>query len=182
MRTRGRCRWLALLSSLLAVGIVVAVRAQDSANENRVKAAFLYQFPQFVEWPARVWRESGPVRLCVATSQAMADELSRLVDGEDLNDRKFEVVEVTGGTSVAGCHLLFVRAGAAGRPLLRAATGRPILTISDDVQGLELGAVIAFRVVERRVRFEINTENARRNGVRISSQLLGLALAVRGGE
>ena len=165
---------------LLLVGVATPL-AQDFANETRVKAAFLYQFPQFVEWPAGVLRDRMSVRLCLASHETMADELGRIVEGEDLSDRKFEVVVVHRGASIADCHLVFVRGDADGRALLRAAAGRPILTVADDVQAFARGAVIAFRVVDRRVRFEISTVNARRNGVRISSQLLALALAVHGG-
>jgi hypothetical protein len=179
MQTGGR--WSAVLVALLLFGGVATTRAQDSANEYRVKAAFLYQFPQFVEWPERVWREPGPVRLCLAAARAMADELGRLVEGEDLHDRKLEVVVSDTAASVAGCHLLFVGRGADAHALLKATVGRPVLTIADDVDGLKLGAVIGFRVVDRRVRFEISTANAKRNDLRISSQLLGLALAVHGG-
>jgi hypothetical protein len=179
MQTGGR--WTAVLASLLFVGIAAAARAQDAANEYRLKAAFLYQFPQFVEWPESARREPGPVRLCVAAPRAMADELGRLVEGEDLHDRKLEVVVSHDAASVARCHLLFVGRGADAEALLRATTGRPVLTIADDVDALKLGATIGFRVVDRRVRFEISTANARRNGLRISSQLLGLALAVHGG-
>jgi hypothetical protein len=178
MQTGGR--WSAVFLSLIFVGAVAPARAQDFANEYRVKAAFLYQFPQFVEWPSAVWREADTVRLCVAGAPALADELGRIVEGEDLNDRKFVVVTVTGSTVVANCHLLFVRGGRESSALLKAVAGRSILTVADSVEALELGAVIGFRIVDRRVRFEVNTANARRNGLRISSQLLGLALAVRG--
>lgn len=177
MQTGGR--WSAVFISLIFVGAVASGRGQDFANEYRVKAAFLYQFPQFVEWPPAVWRESGSVRLCVAGAPVLADELGRIVEGEDLNDRKFEVVTVTGSTVASNCHLLFVRGGSESSALLKAVAGRPILTVADNVRALELGAVIGFRVVDRRVRFEIHSANARRNGLRISSQLLGLALAVR---
>ena len=78
--------------------------------------------------------------------------------------------------------MLFVgaRSDVAG-PVLRAAAGRPILTVGDGDRFLENGGVIVMKIVDGRVRFEVNATNAARNGLRISSQLLSLALTVREG-
>ena len=101
--------------------------------------------------------------------------------GESVRGRPLRVRTVTASDPIANCHLLFVPAGPAQRSLLSAAANHPILTVGDDPAFLDDGGMIALRVVNGRVRFEIDDAAARRVGLRISSQLLGLAVAVRGG-
>jgi hypothetical protein len=156
--------------------------AQTIPNEYRLKAAFVYQFPQFVEWPAAAWRGVTAVQLCIARPNPFGRELDELVRGESLNGRPFAIREVGAPESLQGCHVLFVSASAPGAAgMLKEARAAAILTVGEGERFLDDGGIIALRVVERRVRFDVNTSAAQRVGLRISSQLLSLALNVRGG-
>jgi hypothetical protein len=158
------------------------VVAQVVANEYREKAAFLYQFPQFVEWPTATWRDLRAVQLCVVEPDPFGSELGRLLRGELLRGRPFAVKEIFGSDEVDGCHVLFVSLRS-GDPsgLLRATSGRPVLTIGESESFLEGGGIILMRIVDGKVRFEVHAANAQKAGLRISSQLLRVALVVHGG-
>ena len=175
------CRFLLIVS----VGLVsthVRVEGQAIPNEYRLKAAFMYQFPQFVEWPSATMQDAQEVQLCIASPNPFGSELEQLVRGESLNGRPLSVREIAGSDELVGCHVLFVGARSdVAAPVLRAAAGRPILTVGEADRFLESGGIIAMKIVDGRVRFVVNAKNAARNGLRISSQLLGLALTVREG-
>ena len=156
--------------------------AQTTPNEYRLKAAFLYRFPQFVEWPSAAWRDSSAVQICVVQPNPFGRDLEAIVRGESLNGRPFSVKEVAAPEALPGCHLLFVGAGSpAAGGMLEAARGAAILTVGESERFLDEGGIIALRIVERRVRFDVNASAAQKAGLRISSQLLSLALTVRGG-
>jgi hypothetical protein len=173
--------WVGVLVALGAAVLPLHLHAQ-SPNEYRLKAAFLRRFPDFVEWPSAAWHGAAAVHLCVLRPNPLRQELERLVSGEALNGRPFSVREVAGPAAVRGCHLLFVGGDAPRRDdVLKAAVGLPVLTVGEGERFLDAGGIIALRIVERRVRFDVNTAAARKAGLRISSQLLSLALSVRGG-
>jgi hypothetical protein len=158
------------------------VQAQPIQNEYRLKAAFVYQFPQFVEWPAMVWRAASSVQICILQPNPFGRELESLIRGESLNGLPLSIKEVGAADGIVGCHVVFVSSGASGAArVLKAATGQPVLTVGEGETFLDEGGVIALKIVERRVRFDVSASNAQRAGLRISSQLLGLARNVRGG-
>jgi hypothetical protein len=156
--------------------------SQVVANEYRLKAAFMYQFPQFVEWPSAALQESRNVQFCVVEPNPFGSELQHLIQGESLNGRPLAVKEIFGADELAGCHVLFVstRSGDASG-VLKSTAGRPVLTIGEADGFLDGGGIIAMKIVDGKVRFEIHAANAQKAGLRISSQLLSLASAVRGG-
>jgi YfiR/HmsC-like len=170
---------------VVLVGLVWAdarLVAQVVADEYRLKAAFMYQFPQFVEWPTGTWREARAVQLCVVEPNPFGSELERLIRGETLNGRPLAAREIYGADDLTGCHVLFVgkRSGDSSA-VLKATARRPVLTIGEAEGFLEDGGIIAMKIVDGKVRFEVHAANAQKAGLRISSQLLSLALAVRGG-
>jgi len=156
--------------------------AQLISDEYRLKAAFVSQFTQFVEWPTATWQEARTVQLCVVEPNPFGSELEQLVRGDSLNGRPLSVKEIFGADEVDGCHVLYVSAASGDASvLLKVTKGRPILTVGEADLFLESGGVIAMKNVDGRVRFEVSTVNAQKAGLQISSQLLSLALAVRGG-
>ena len=177
-----RASALLLVAFFVSLGPDSAIQAQTIPNEYRLKAAFVYQFPQFVEWPAAAWKGAAGVQICILQPNPFGRELEALVRGESLNGRPYSIREITGPDGVGGCHLLFIPGNAkAGGEVLRAARGSSVLTIGEGDRFLDQGGIIVLRIVERRVRFEVNAAGAQNVGLRISSQLLSLALSVRGG-
>jgi hypothetical protein len=172
--------------SLIAAAMVCCVPAypiaQSASDEYRLKAAFVYRFPQFVEWPEATIRDARTLDLCVLQPNPFGSDLERLVDGESLNGRPLRVRVVAGVDALPGCHAVFTGARSeAAAVVLKAVAGRPVLTVGETDRFLDEGGIIALKVVERRVRFEVNATNAQKAGLRIDAQLLSLAAAVRGG-
>jgi hypothetical protein len=174
-------RWL-LIGAAGVIAVPVQPAAQSASDEYRLKAAFVYRFPQFVEWPPAVLRDSRTLDLCVLRPNPFGSDLEQLVTGESLGGRPLRVRVVAGVDGMMGCHAIFFGARSdAAASVAKAVAGRPILTIGETDQFLDEGGIIALTVVDRRVRFTVNATNAQKAGLRISAQLLSLAAAVRGG-
>jgi hypothetical protein len=175
-------RWLAVRAIVL-IGLSALPAAQATSDEYRLKAAFVYRFPQFVEWPASAVEESRTVDLCVLQPNPFGAELERLVAGESLSGRPLRVRVVNTVDALQGCHALFAGARSeVAAAALKAVAGRPVLTVGENDEFLAAGGIIALKIVDRRVRFEVDATNAQKARLRISAQLLNLAAAIRGGS
>ena len=165
---------------ILLIFAQLRVSAQPITSESRLKAAYVSKFPEFVEWPSAVWSERTTVDLCIAHPNPFGSELASMVSGETLNGRAYRVRQVGLSDPVDRCHVLYVHAHAASRvALLRKVAALPILTVGDSAD-LESSTIVTLRIVDGRVRFIVSMAAAERAGLRISSQLLRLALDVRG--
>lgn len=155
--------------------------AGEGVPESRLKAALISKFPQFVEWPGSSVDGRATMDVCVATPDPFGRDFDELLTDVRLNERPLVVRHVSAAADVDGCHLLDPPFHGRGRhPLLGAAANRPVLTVSDAPTS-DNGGMVALRVVGGRLRFDIDAAAARQAGLRISSQLLRLALSVRGG-
>lgn len=159
-----------------------ALRAQSVAGEYQVKAAFVSKFPQFAEWPAGALAQRKTFDLCVVRPSPFGRWLVDLVADETYGGRPLTAREVTDPAELGTCQLLFVPELAASerKAWLAKAGGLPVLTVGDHDGFLDEGGIVNLRVIDGRVRFEINPDGAARAGLRLSSQLLRLAVAVRG--
>lgn len=154
-----------------------------SADERRVKAAFLYKFLGYTEFPSTAFGDqASPVLIGVAGSDDMLAELARTVAGRTLNGRTIIVKAVREGDNPGALHLLFVAGNDPARVarLLRTAPGM-LLTVSECDDGLQQGSVINFKMVDEHVRFDVSLDAAEKNNVRLSSRLLGVANHVQKG-
>lgn len=152
----------------------------QGGDEQRLKAAFVYRFPQFVTWPPASTTDRNSLEICVAAGPATAAALRDLTSGESLNGRPFVVRENPAVQSLQSCHVLMVSGGPSSRAVMTRAATLPILTVGDSETFLDDGGIIQLKLVDRRVRFEINLPAAARAGLTLSSQLLRLAAGVRG--
>jgi hypothetical protein len=167
---------LTLAATLLAAP--VRVDAQE-APDTAVKAAFLYNFAKFVEWPAL--RSGVPIALCVVGEGGIAAALVDTVRDQSINGHSLDVSRPPDSAAWNACNLLFIadaetRRSVAGLPGLRTL---PVLTVSDGEGFSQRGGIIEFYVEGGRMRFAININAAERSGLRLSSRLLGLAKIVR---
>jgi 3-hydroxymyristoyl/3-hydroxydecanoyl-(acyl carrier protein) dehydratase len=168
-----------LLRAVLAIAgaALVPARAQPAGAvlERSVKAAFIYKFLGYTEFPASAFSDPGaPVLIGVAGSEEMAAELTRIVVGRSINGRPVAVRQFREGEAPGMVHLLFV-AGADCARVLRQVPPGPILLVTECSKGLQAGSIINFRVVEERVRFDVSLEAADKNNIRLSSRLLTVA-------
>lgn len=148
------------------------------APERSVKAAFLYKFLGYTEFPASAFGDAAaPIVIGVADADELATELGRVVAGRSVNHRALVVKTLREGEPVAGVHLLFVGGADSARVarLLKAAPPAPMLVVSEAENGLQQGSVINFKVIEERVRFDVSLDAADKNNVKLSSRLLTVA-------
>jgi hypothetical protein len=172
---------------LLLLCSPLALVPQSSSLEDEVKAAFIYNFAQFIQWPNRAFpTRNSPFTMC-AIGDPAEGTLEKTIEGERLNGRSITVRRLTPTDRLQGCHLVYVGALEAKRSeevitaakRIFASDGVPILTIGDSEDFIDLGGMIRFTQADRRIRFEINPDAAQRVSLRVSSRLLRLADIVR---
>jgi hypothetical protein len=177
---------LAALTRALVVVTMCGVAAMPRAaagqtvSGSALKAAFLYNFVKFVEWPAAA-ADSEPLVMCVTGDSGVATALDDMVRGRTVDGRRVVVRRVRIDVSARACQLLYVSGldGAAAATLIGQISGSAVLTASDMENFARLGGVAEFFVDADRMRFAINVDSAQRAGLRVSSKLLGLAKIVR---
>lgn len=180
-RRPGRLRWAALLClSVLAGGAPAAGAANSpSSLERAIQANFLFKFAPFVEWPPGAFSATDRnFTICVVGEDPFGTLLNDVVRGQKMVGRPVVVRRTGNETGPAGCHILFAGASAdPGYAPFATTQGQPVLTVADRSAG-PTGAMIEFVKQSGRVRFQINDGAARAHGLKISSKLLGLAIAV----
>jgi hypothetical protein len=167
---------LALGLSLLAT----AGTAQPPQLESQVKAAYLYKFAGFVDWPAGAFaRPDSPLLIGVAGNDELAARVEQLVAGRSAGGHPLQVRRLRRGDSPAGLHILFVGSlDPAGAELLAAARSLPLLTVSDAAE-IPPG-MIRFLIVDQRLRFEVALHEVAPSGLKISARLLAAAWRITG--
>jgi hypothetical protein len=158
-----------LLLALSAFG--PAVWAQEVPLEYHVKAAYLFNFVQFVEWPAG--SADGPLVICVARPSPFGDVLASTLRDERVGGRPIDVRVI--GDPDGSCHVLFIPRDAPAAAYLQSTRSSPTLTVGESAGFLRGGGIINFIREGANIRFEIDEAAARRAGLRISSRLLRLA-------
>nr|WP_246262417.1 YfiR family protein [Aromatoleum evansii] len=153
-------------------------------TEHEVKAAFLYNFAKFVDWPPQAFTSAdAPLALCVLGHDPFGAALSA-VDGKAARSRTVQVRRLQHDGAVRDCHIVFLAAAETVRlrELVATLRGWPVLLVGESEDFATQGGIINLTVGrENRVQIEINLNAAQRHGLKISSQLLRLARIV-GGE
>jgi len=169
---------------LMLLGVCAAVfalcpfaRAEESI-EAKVKAAFLANFTQFVEWPERAFASpDAPLVVGVLGASPFGDNLDRAMAGRSAGKRRIEVKRFKTAAEAAGAHILYISNSERERlpKILEELNGKPILTVGDSENFIPLGGIIRFVLRDERVQLDVNPEPAQRNEVRISAKLLRLS-------
>jgi hypothetical protein len=166
---------------ILAVSLISPLFAADTYSEDAIKAAYLYRFAGYVNWPDP-GTGNTPFTIDVLGAPDIAKELRRLLPGHLIGNRTPQVREVTSLRDLGTAQILYVGAGRAH--LLRGLVPVPghasMLLITDEEEGLTAGSTLNFLTVDRKVRFEVSLTTADRWGLKISSELLGVAIRVQG--
>jgi hypothetical protein len=147
-------------------------------GENAIKAAFLYNFTKFIEWPSQAFADaSSPFRVCVYADPSFREQLRLSLLNEHVRDRSIEVQELENGGDLKGCHMVYFGAGHLDRSArqLPALKQAPVLTVGEGRRFLDQGGLIAFEVEGNRVRFDISRSRAETAGLILSSKLLRVA-------
>ncbi len=168
----------ALCASLLACCLAFAA---DLRGEQEVEAAFLYRFAGYVDWPPEAL--SGPgFTIAVLGDDHLVEELQRILPQHPLKNRPAQVRRIRRIEELGDSQMLFV--GPQYNDELKAVIGRvatrPVLVVTASDHGLEAGSCVNFLVIDRRVRFEVSTTAAEHEGLKVSAELLSVAVRVQG--
>ena len=164
--------------------VVELAYAQSASNEAEVKAAFVYNFLKFVDWPpASLPRADQPLTVAIIGEGRVADAAASLLEGKKVSVHPLAVIRVKPGDPLSDVHAVFITGAdhKEAQRTLASMAAAPVLTISDDAHFASRGGMIGLYVEDRRVRFEVNTDAADARGLRVSSRLLALARLVRSG-
>jgi hypothetical protein len=170
------------LRKALLLLLAVPLLAAAQALEHEVKAAYLFRFLAFIEWPESAFaRPDSPIVIGVMGAEDVLEELRAIVPGRVVQGRPVAAVRWREGGSLAGIHLLYVGREASGA-LARVPSARGVLVVSDTERGLDQGAVVNFVHAEGRLRFEVAVDTAEKRELKISSRMLAVASSVRPGK
>ena len=191
--SRGRCarqlgaRCCALLTVAVALALVsgAALAQSPAPKEYQLKAVFLFNFAQFVEWPAGAFpAPDAPLVIGVLGDDPFGPDLDETVKGEMVNNHPLAVRRFHRVEEIAACHILFIARPAESRleEVLAGLKGRTILTVGDADRFAARGGMIRFVTDHNRIKLRINLAAADAAGLKISSKLLRPAEIVSNGR
>ncbi len=164
--------------ALLAMSIGVGAQP---VSVTAVKAAFLYNFAKFAEWPPDALAPGQRLSLCVVGANAVADALREVINGRPVESHELTVEIVKADGPIRSCHLLYVSDLDAKRStqLLETLKGASVFTVGDGDKFAELGGMAQLILEDDRMRFAINIRAADHARIHLSSKLLRLAKIVK---
>lgn len=156
------------------------VPAQDAApTEYQIKAAFLYNFAKFVEWPPEAFATpTSPIVIGVLGENVFGNNLQQTLNSKVLNNRPLQFKEFHSVSEATNCQILFISTSEKARfqKIMEGLRGRSVLTVSETPEFIGAGGMINFMLEANKIRFQINDEAAKKAGLKISSKLLSLAI------
>jgi len=151
-------------------------------TEYQIKAAFLFNFAKFIQWPPSAFsRPAAPLLIGILGENPFHDDLSRVVQSKSVDEHPISVVECHSTADAIHCHILFISSSERNRlpEIIRSLKGTCVLTVAEMDHFTENGGMINFFLDSTKIRFEINNDAAANAGLRISSKLLALAVHPR---
>lgn len=184
IRSRGFASFVVVWLGMICVsvlGVLEARAAIPKAKEYEVKAAFLLNFAQYVEWPPEVFlTPTAPIVIGILGNDSFGRTLDQTIRGETVKGRPIAIHRSKQIENLKHCHLLFISKSEKGRlnQIFGSLAGKHCLTVGETDRFVHNGGIINFRFQKADIRFEINLEAARRSGLTISSKLLRLAIVI----
>jgi hypothetical protein len=174
-------RAVAAMAAVACAIFALCASAQSDLAEYEIKAAFLFNFTKFVEWPAISFSDAkAPIILGIIGKDPFGPSLDGIVDGQIVQGRGIVVRRERPGEYLRSCQILFIDDSERAQmpQILASLQGLSVLTVSDIEGFAEAGGVVQFVIEDSRVRFVINLEAASRAKLRINSKLLALARVI----
>ena len=171
-----------LATAALAVTAFHANAQESVTDEYQVKAAFLYNFAKFVEWPSGTLGRSNAIAICVLGQNPFGRVLEDAISGKTVDGKTFVVRRVSEMKAAALCQILFVSSSERmrfGAILSELRTGGGVLTVGESEGFIEAGGVVNLKLDGGKIQIQININAAEQAGLRISSKLLSLAEILR---
>lgn len=178
---KGLLGWL-VAGLLGAVAASSAPGAEPVSKEYQIKAAFLYNFANFVQWPEQSFADAdSPIVIGVLGSSPFGTELDKAIRGRSINGHRLVAIVVQTPAAARQAHLLFVAVTEDSKldELKAALGGAPVLTVGEAPAFARQGGMITFVLRSDKLRFEINVGTAQKAGLKISAQLQKLATEIR---
>jgi uncharacterized protein DUF4154 len=172
----------------LAAGVLfgaIGMAQSDQPSEYEVKAAFLFNFTKFVEWPDGSFNDPhAPIVIGIIGDDPFGESLIRIVAGQKAQGRAIVIIRYRRGDDLRRCHILFISASERqhSTQILASLRDASVLTVSDIDGFAEAGGAMQFVMQESRVRFVVNLDAATQSKLRVSAKLLVLARVINHGE
>jgi hypothetical protein len=171
------------MAALFLLAFLSPARAQNEASgEYSVKLAFLYNFVQFVQWPADSFRDSrAPLTICVAGDNPFVGEIGQSLQGRAVGGHPIELRRLRPQEDPHTCHMVFVRAAETktAAKIFAESRGSSTLTVGEAAGFAARGGMINLTREQNKLRFEVNIDATGETRLRISSKLLSLAKIVK---
>ena len=167
-----------VVAVLFCLFLAFRILGQEPAQEYQIKAAFLFNFAKFVEWPRDAFpQHNSPIVIGVLGQNVFGHYLEDTIRDKTVQNRPFVIKEFNSAEEVDHCHILFVSASMKDNlpAIMDKLHNASILTVSDTDQFIKAGGMINFVIEDNKIRFQINDEAAKKAGLNISSKLLSLA-------
>lgn len=166
---------------IFMIGYVPSGHAAEPSSEYELKAAYLYNFAKFIHWPEDTFADKrSPLIIGVLGKNPFQTELlpltSRTVRKRPIEIRQFNTVK-----DVRNCHLLYISQSVSNklRTILKNLRTKPIVTVGDDMNFVNLGGMFQFVTRRDRLRFTVHLDVAKANAIKIDAQLLSLAVEIQ---
>jgi hypothetical protein len=174
------------LVAAVATGSALAAQAPSpAASEYQLKAAFLYNFARFIEWPSEAFPDpSAPILIGVLGEDPFGGDLEQMIKGKTVNGRPFVIKRFKRDQNLRACHILFISSSEQKHlaQIIEGLKGTGVLTVSEVERFAQFGGVIQLTMEASKMRFAINIDSAERARLKLSSKLLSLAKVVRDGH
>ncbi|HXT11957.1 MAG TPA: YfiR family protein [Candidatus Angelobacter sp.] len=175
--------WRSLLFLGLILSLSFNVFSQNQPSEYQVKAAFLYNFAKFVEWPpASFPKPNSPIVIGVLGKNVFGNALEQVIRNHRVNDHPFQFKTFNSAADAAGhCQILFISSSQKDNfsRIIEELHGASVLTVSENDGFIKAGGMINFVIEDNKIRFQISDAAAKKAGLKISSKLLTLAVNTR---
>jgi hypothetical protein len=181
-----RLRWLVLICIVMLLSRQNSQRVfAQSINEYQVKAAYLYNFAKFIQWPPEAFAsDQSPLSLCIVGEDPFGQPLDGIAQGKMINGHALIVRRTTSLDDLKNCQIVFIGSGDKKRlsELLRRLKGSSALAVGESRDFTGMGGSIQFYLEDDRIRFSINVDALQRAHLTASSKLLALAKIVHDQE
>jgi hypothetical protein len=174
--------WSAIVAGAVIIGVPTDPLRASNHSEYEVKAAYLYNFGRFVEWPENAPSDRAPeFTICVLGHDPFGPALETTISGEKIDGKNVVASRISEVAEATTCRVLFISSSESKqlKDILLNLGKLSVLTVSDMPQFVQQGGMVGFVLAEERVQFEINMAAAQRAGLNLSSELLKVAAKVR---
>jgi hypothetical protein len=156
----------------------VSIAEEPLASEHQVKAAFLVNFPKYVDWPSGAFAETkSPIVIAVLGETPVTEEIQKVIEGRTVNGRKIILKRLASGEEPGVCHILFISAVEQRHlpEVLVKLKDASVLTVGESDNFLEDGGIINLARRDQKIALEVNLIAANKAQIKISSKLLSVA-------